>query len=127
MRFACNGECPKNRFLQTPDGQPGLNYLCAGYKAFFQRVDEPLKIMAMLLRNGRPASDVMQILEEKKEVLSRAYRNARPNGLCPCGSRLEYRECHGWRPPARARKGQGQPASRPRPPVGKANKLVGAD
>jgi len=37
--FACNGECPKNRFLKTPDGQPGLNYLCSGTKRFLTYAD----------------------------------------------------------------------------------------
>jgi len=32
----CWGECPKNRLIQTPDGEPGLNYLCAGLKKFYK-------------------------------------------------------------------------------------------
>ncbi|MGC1258500.1 MAG: anaerobic sulfatase maturase, partial [Candidatus Acidiferrales bacterium] len=46
VRFACHGECPKNRFIKTSDGEDGLNYLCAGYKAFFTHIDETMKIMA---------------------------------------------------------------------------------
>jgi uncharacterized protein len=61
VRFACNGECPRNRFLHTPDGEAGLNYLCAGYKAFFQHIDRPMSLMAALLRNGKDASEVMQM------------------------------------------------------------------
>jgi uncharacterized protein len=112
--FACHGECPKNRFLNTPDGKPGLNYLCAGYKAFFRRVDEPMRIMAMLLSSGRPASDVMPILAERKEVLSRAYRKARPEQPCPCGSGLTYGQCHGWKRSGRGRRGPGKAVARPR-------------
>ena len=56
MRFACNGGCPKDRFLDTPDGEPGLHYLCAGYQLFFRHVDEPMRVMAGLLREGRDAT-----------------------------------------------------------------------
>jgi len=63
----CNGECPKNRFLETPDGEPGLNYLCAGYKAFFKHADKPMWIMADLLRRNRPASEVMAIAGSRHE------------------------------------------------------------
>ena len=52
VRFACHGGCPKDRFIATPDGEPGLNYLCAGYKAFFHHVDRPMRFMAERLRRG---------------------------------------------------------------------------
>ncbi len=59
--FACYGECPRNRFITTPDGEPGLNYLCAGYKLFFNHIDPAMKTMAGLLRQGRFADEVMQL------------------------------------------------------------------
>jgi uncharacterized protein len=62
VKFACHGECPRNRFIETPDGEPGLNYLCAGYKAFFTHIDEPMRLMADLLRRGRFADEAMAIL-----------------------------------------------------------------
>ncbi len=61
VRFACNGECPKHRFLTTPDGEPGLNYLCAGYKHFFHHVDPHMQFMAAELRASRPPANVMRL------------------------------------------------------------------
>lgn len=58
--FACYGECPRNRFCRTPTGEEGLNYLCAGYKAFFTHIDEPMKRMAALVQSGRFADEIMQ-------------------------------------------------------------------
>jgi len=57
----CSGECPKNRFVGTPDGEPGLNYLCTGYRAFFEHADKSMSIMADLLRHSRPASEIMTL------------------------------------------------------------------
>jgi len=62
VRFACHGECPRNRFIDTPDGEPGLNYLCAGYKAFFTHIDHPMQLMADRLRHGGFADEVMAML-----------------------------------------------------------------
>ena len=61
MLFACYGECPRNRFIKTPDGQGGLNYLCAGYKAFFLHIDKPMKTMAGLIKRGHYADEIMQM------------------------------------------------------------------
>ena len=73
VRFACHGECPKNRFIKTPDGEAGLNYLCAAYKAFFTHIDEPMKIMTELLRRRRFADEIMQMSAvEKRDLLAGA-------------------------------------------------------
>jgi len=64
--FACYGECPKNRFVRTHDGQPGLNYLCPGWKRFWRHIDEPIqKIVRGLGRTPvkrlmYPTSSVME-------------------------------------------------------------------
>jgi len=69
----CNGECPKNRLIETPDGEPGLNYLCEGYKAFFKHADRPMKIMAGLIRRGRLAEEVMKIMESEGGKASKEH------------------------------------------------------
>ncbi len=58
--FTCHGECPKNRVLTTPDGEPGLNWLCAGLKMFFAHTEQPMRVMAGLLENGQYADEIMQ-------------------------------------------------------------------
>jgi uncharacterized protein len=95
VRFACHGECPKNRFILTPDGEPGLNYLCAGYKGFFTHIDKPMRIMADLLRQGRYADEVMGILKAEDVRLSAAVARAGRNEACPCGSGRKTKRCHG--------------------------------
>lgn len=51
VRDMCNGECPKNRFIHTPGGEPGLNYLCAGYKMFFNHCRPLVEAVANAFRN----------------------------------------------------------------------------
>jgi uncharacterized protein len=95
VRFACHGECPKNRFLETPDGEPGLNYLCAGFKHFFHHIDYPAKIIGSLLRRGQPAAAVMRILAAEEAKLEAALAQVGRNDPCPCGSGQKVKQCHG--------------------------------
>ena len=64
--FACHGECPRNRFLMTADGEPGLNYLCKGYHAFFSHAATAMDYMRRQLQQGRPPANVMKWLAEQK-------------------------------------------------------------
>jgi uncharacterized protein len=86
--FACNGECPKNRILLAPDGEPGFNWLCAGLKEFYAHTERPMRLMAEILARGGEAPDVMAILAEEARTTGR-------NDPCPCGSGKKYKRCCG--------------------------------
>jgi len=88
VRFACHGGCPKDRFAITPDGDPGLNYLCPGFKLFFHHVSEPMRLMAVLLAQDRAPSEIRQI------YAARDARRGR-NEACTCGSGRKWKHCHG--------------------------------
>ncbi|NRD76825.1 anaerobic sulfatase maturase [Bacillus sp. BRMEA1] len=62
FRFACHGECPKNRFLVSEEKEQGLNYLCASYKNFFKHISPYMKVMKQLLQAGLPVSLMKDIL-----------------------------------------------------------------
>ena len=54
--FACNGECPKNRLIRTPAGEPGLNYLCSGLKKFWKHIDPYMKTIISRLEREQALS-----------------------------------------------------------------------
>ena len=92
VRFACHGGCPKNRFTQTPDGEDGLNYLCAGYKIFFNHINEPMQIMCQLLSQNRSPADVTEVLVSREAA---RFADVGRNDACPCRSGAKYKKCHG--------------------------------
>jgi uncharacterized protein len=60
---ACRGGCPKHRFAMTYYNEPGLQYLCPGYKKFFLHIRKYLRAMTQLLENGLPASYIMDAVK----------------------------------------------------------------
>ncbi len=94
VRFVCNGECPKHRFVPTADKEEGLNYLCAGYKLFFRHIDPYMKFMANALLQEQPPSNIMAWLHTKDAGVDIRKKEGR-NAPCPCGSGLKYKRCCG--------------------------------
>lgn len=63
--FACHGECPKNRFVNDRYGNPGLNYLCSGYRHFYEHVAPYMDFMKKEFMNQRPPANVMEAVKRK--------------------------------------------------------------
>jgi len=93
--FACHGGCPKDRFVPTPDEEPGLNYLCAGFKRFFHHVEEPMRVMALLLRRHRPPAEIMAWYRQRDAEREGLLDSADSDDPCPCGSGKKIEHCHG--------------------------------
>ena len=93
VRFVCNGGCPKDRVLSTPDGEPGLNYLCAGYRSFFNHVGPYMQFMAGELQQQRPPANVMRFARAQDAAQRQTARTAPRNAPCPCGSGKKAKHC----------------------------------
>jgi uncharacterized protein len=88
VRGLCHGGCPKDRFTTTPDGEPGLHYLCPSYKAFFGHISPALEEMSSLLRRGRSPVEMMEVYRAEDAARGR-------NEPCTCGSSTKWKRCHG--------------------------------
>ncbi len=91
--FVCNGGCPKDRFSSAPDGEQGLNYLCVGYRRFYEHVTPYMARMAALARRRTPVSAIMTELKLKEANEDEPWRGVSRNDPCPCGSGRKYKRC----------------------------------
>ncbi|MCX5734800.1 MAG: anaerobic sulfatase maturase [candidate division NC10 bacterium] len=89
VRNMCHGGCPKDRILRTPEGEGGLNYLCAGYKRFFTHCRPFVSQLSALWRRQSLEGQMMMAQAEGVQASPRAGRN----DPCPCGSGRKYKKC----------------------------------
>jgi uncharacterized protein len=54
-----------------------------------------MQIMADLMKGGRPASGVMQILPKMEAQRAKVFARTGRNEPCPCGSGAKFKKCHG--------------------------------
>lgn len=94
-RNVCNGGCPKDRIFFTPEGEPGLNYLCAGYKIFYSHSFPVFAKMAKAIRLGMTASEYTAVDKIKKDNFKKTFGVIGRNDVCPCGSGKKYKKCCG--------------------------------
>ena len=85
----CNGGCPKDRFILTPDGERGLNYLCAGYKRFFTHCRPFVAELSVQWREQQSEGKTLTTPEKTTKINVKTGRN----DPCPCGSGRKYKKC----------------------------------
>ncbi len=91
--FACNGGCPKDRFSSAIDGEAGLNYLCSGYRAFYQHISPYMNKMVELSLLGQKPSRLMADLRAVEANERARWKSANRNAPCPCESGLKFKNC----------------------------------
>lgn len=94
----CNGGCPKDRVTSAPDGEPGLNYLCAGYRIFFEHSRPVFEKMAAALSSRHPVRQhprLHQLQGNRQKMSARNGNEPGRNAPCHCGSGTKYKRCCG--------------------------------
>ncbi|MFN8208170.1 MAG: anaerobic sulfatase-maturation protein [Bacteroidales bacterium] len=93
-RFACHGDCPKHRFVQTGEDGKGLSYLCPAYKNFFAHVHPTMQYMADQLAKKQPPANVMGWLRHlERPAMASPLQVPGRNDPCVCGSGKKYKNC----------------------------------